>query len=407
MGERSAEGFQIVLESIGWLSPGESVCHRDEEHFRLFDSTRGLSKIAEAPEFILQAPAAFAKLQRESHTVFARMTLDAKVSDISAVVDLLKQETWLGSSCLPIALHDRSLLLRLGAQEQIVRPNRPIPVAAASFEAGMIAAFEATPARVATFRITQPGAACRNSRRSAADCIGELGISLNRQYGFICEVPLRFEYFSLTTDHVDDLCLQRAVLHLGRVDASCSARVERHLDSIIAETVSRLNQRKHGLRHRTRLEWIEKGTRIDLGPQPENENETLILLGKLETWLNQILPYFRILEHTSLLGIDGLLDIQLALDSARQFGAPVEFEFELVNFFQHQHPIRQTSYIICWTARGLSEGFHSCGVKGLDEGDGVSFEYRGEGWIRTLQFADHQIHVLILEELPNLRIISS
>ena len=128
--------------------------------------------------------------------------------------------------------------------------------------------------------------------------------------------------------------------------------------------------------------------------------------GKVERKIAEVLPKFNHLEHTSQLGIDGLIDIQLRADSVTDLAASAEFEFDLLNFFAHRHPIRQTRYIICWTADSLDSGPHTCGREGIDGGGTIGFEFKGKGWIRTLQFDDHQITVLALKDLPGLRVAS-
>ena len=49
------------------------------------------------------------------------------------------------------------------------------------------------------------------------------------------------------------------------------------------------------------------------------------------------------------MGIDARSVIQMLPDGSMFQSATVAFEFSIDNFFRHEHPIRQTSFIICWT----------------------------------------------------------
>jgi hypothetical protein len=142
----------------------------------------------------------------------------------------------------------------------------------------------------------------------------------------------------------------------------------------------------------------------DVGPEPQNENETLLMLGKLQSYIRSIVPMFTLQEHTSQFGVDGLIDVQLTVDSLPDLSSTVEFEFELANFFTHQHPIRQTRYIACWQSAEIRFGNHRCGTAGLDRNGTIEFSYSGATWIHSLAFDNHRITVLVLKQVPGIQV---
>jgi hypothetical protein len=143
---------------------------------------------------------------------------------------------------------------------------------------------------------------------------------------------------------------------------------------------------------------------IDLGPEPTNETETLIFTGKLEKALEGEFGVFKILEHTSQYGIDGLIMIRRSSESVVEEAAVVEFEYELSNFFRHRHPIRQTNYVICWSLGNLKDGEVRFGEGGIRSDGPLSVEIRPFGWMKILIFGDHMIYVLPLQSWPRINI---
>lgn len=85
--------------------------------------------------------------------------------------------------------------------------------------------------------------------------------------------------------------------------------------------------------------------------EPENENDTLALLWKLEGMGRLPFRKFRTLEHTAIGGIDVIGDIQEKEgDEVNKFVA-IEAEYICERFILHRHSPAQTRYIFCWKIR--------------------------------------------------------
>lgn len=82
--------------------------------------------------------------------------------------------------------------------------------------------------------------------------------------------------------------------------------------------------------------------------RPQNENETVALYMKLEAL--GLLPAHEcsVIEYTPRAGIDALVHYQRTATAYHHQYAPVEFEYDLRNFFQHGHPVDQVALVICW-----------------------------------------------------------
>jgi hypothetical protein len=108
-----------------------------------------------------------------------------------------------------------------------------------------------------------------------------------------------------------------------------------------------------------RQERVESAQKINVDGKhymtvPTCENELVALYMKLES--AKKLPFeCNVIEYTSRSGIDALANFKLSDVEHLQRYAPVEFEFMLENYFDHGHPIEQTTLIICWD---VSEQFN-------------------------------------------------
>ncbi len=164
--------------------------------------------------------------------------------------------------------------------------------------------------------------------------------------------------------------------------------------------MNRLDERKQQLHRRRQLSLATE----PLGLEPTCEHEVLILTGKMEAALRKQLHEFMVLEHTPQIDIDGILHIRREAGLHLQEAATVEFEYDLPNFFKHQHPIPITEYIICCTVRPLEDKVYRFGAKGIQEAGPLSVEMCSLGWMKVLRFADHMIYVLPLEQFHGLTI---
>jgi hypothetical protein len=122
---------------------------------------------------------------------------------------------------------------------------------------------------------------------------------------------------------------------------------------------------------------------------PSCENELVALYMKLET-LGMIPFACKVLEYTSRAGIDALANHRIAPAGAFSLYAPVEFEYSLENYFDHEHPMDQTTLIICWEANE----------------DVCSDRCRStpDRWLYFAIGANVDIPVLVLSKIPELEI---
>ena len=122
---------------------------------------------------------------------------------------------------------------------------------------------------------------------------------------------------------------------------------------------------------------------------PENENEVLALLCKLESL--RALPFheFLLLEYTARVGIDAIGTYQIRETDDRTLYATIEVEHLYENFFDHNHPHSQVKLLICWD---FLAGEPPAELHPLSD-TGYLFEYRN----------DDSFKVFVLSHIPNLQ----
>ena len=346
----------------------------------------------------------------ETHTpvLFARLRRDGSLSDAQTLSQRIAPQTWLGFRALPPRLRSRQIDLRLGAQRVRLAPPGGRSIATTETGCAHVTLFPAaTASSKVTCRTLSGDGTIRTIAVPATVVAEALGVPLNSYYGFRVELPIELEIVSTVAcenghDVVGVLTSGAAGLQPAR--EYCLQSIEDGVD----ETIRRLDLRRRRIQSRDSILVQEPGgaARI-LGVVPTNEHEVLILTGKLETYIDQVLPVFRILEHTSQAGIDALADVQLSRDTNVARGATLEFEYVLGNFFRHSHPIRQTEFIVCWCLGGIENGTHRYGDGAIDRDGRLEFRMSGQSWVRVLDFGDHLIHTLVLESLPVLATVSA
>jgi hypothetical protein len=122
--------------------------------------------------------------------------------------------------------------------------------------------------------------------------------------------------------------------------------------------------------------------------KPTCENEVVALFMKLEA--AKLLPReieLNVIEYTSKKGIDALGSFRLSRTASYLDNVPIEFEFYLENYFEHEHPVEQTQLIICWDA---------IDIENIEEIDEVNILYDYMFKIRIDTFS---IPVLFLSKL--------
>lgn len=151
------------------------------------------------------------------------------------------------------------------------------------------------------------------------------------------------------------------------------------------KAANRLKQRQRRAQLASKV--IFKGEPLML--VPENENEVLALLCKLES--RRALPFheFILLEYTARVGIDAIGTYQIKeTDVPAQF-ASIELEHYFENFLDHEHPPSLVNLLICWDFRdgeAPKELHQHCNSEYL-------YEYRN----------DHSITVVVLSNIPGLQ----
>jgi hypothetical protein len=226
------------------------------------------------------------------------------------------------------------------------------------------------------------------------------GFPVAQAYGYEFFVPLEFDALLPSTDDAGRTVVQALKTAPQHVRDQLCAALRQQLDQTKQQYMNRLDERKQQLQRRRHLSLAGQA----LGPEPTNEHEVLILTGKMEAALGKQLHEFMVLEHTPQIDIDGILRIRREAGLHLQEAATVEFEFDLPNFFKHQHPIPITEYIICWTVRPLEDKTYRFGAKGIHEAGPLTVEVASLGWMKVLRFPDHMIYVLPLEQFPGLSI---
>ncbi|MFW5471103.1 hypothetical protein ACOCJ4_13780 [Knoellia sp. CPCC 206435] len=163
------------------------------------------------------------------------------------------------------------------------------------------------------------------------------------------------------------------------------ACAERRRVSRRIEAMKRLNERMDAARNAKSVFLND----VFIGLEPKSEAGAIALFHKLEGM--NALPF----EYCSRAwagaeGIDELADFQLDNLSLKQTDVPVEFEFDLHNFFLHDHPLEQVKLIICWTSSWKREELAST----------------EKPWLFTLQRDGHKIPVVTISSLPGISLSS-
>lgn len=349
---------------------------------------------------------AIERARREDHgsLIFARIQRDKTLSDVDSLSRTIRESSWFAFKAVPPALRQRRVEIALGAQTGQLAVMSGSPISAAESRHAHVSFFLAPPSALVPFRILTPNGHTKTIRLTAARVASALGISPSTHYGFAIRLPLEVEIISLISGHGRADLLQAVQSCAGLLYGAreyCRKAIEHNID----ETIRLLEARRQQTRSRQMVAVVqETGPPLVLGSVPTNEHEVLILTGKLEAHIGRVLPVFCVWEHTSQSGIDALADVQLSKDSAPMRRATLEFEFELGNFFRHSHPIRQTEFVVCWSNGNINNGIHYYGDGAVDRRGELTFEMRGRDWIRFLDFGDHLIRVLVLQNFPGLRI---
>ena len=130
--------------------------------------------------------------------------------------------------------------------------------------------------------------------------------------------------------------------------------------------------------------------------EPTCENEVVALYMKLEAAKKFPFDVCKVLEYTSKKGIDALGDFRIRNTETIRKTTPIEFEYMLDNFWDHGHPIEQTTLIICWNKTDEYDAERCYG--------GVDLVLHEENnWLYYLQSVDRNIPVVFLSQIPAIK----
>lgn len=146
-----------------------------------------------------------------------------------------------------------------------------------------------------------------------------------------------------------------------------------------------LNKRKKTLTSKEQ-KWVYYKSDL-VHKEPNNEHDLLALLWKLEGLKALPLHVFKSLEHTNKKGIDIIADYQETDISEMKLFQSIEAEHILENYENHDHVPEQTSLIIAWDSKNLSEL-----IKGKNE------------WSYQWKYSDVKLNIILLKYIPDIEV---
>lgn len=402
-----------ILELISPIHTGEIVGHSSEISV-LYAGSDFLPEI-NSRDILFQPPvgntmpfyvrdALSSSVDNSSQFFFLRIKKEVGILTADYLARKIREETWFRARTVPYSLSHRQVEITVGAQRKTIFPQNQQPILYFEWDRGYYAAFhKPIPERTVKYNLY-----CSNGHVKTIACnrdefLSAVNFPLGEGYGFDIVIPLEFDAF---VDNSNDAG-STVLLALRKSPEACQKICEvvrQQLNTTKQQTVERLEERRRHLQKRKYVVLQSKEQEINLGFEPTNENELIILAAKLEKHIAKEIGNFKILEHTGQLGIDGLIQIRRTPGSSLEEAASVEFEYELGNFFKHEHPVLQTNYIICWTIGNLQDGTIRIGKGGIRNDGSLAVELRARGWMKVLSFSDHVIHILPLENIPGISV---
>lgn len=157
--------------------------------------------------------------------------------------------------------------------------------------------------------------------------------------------------------------------------------IERKVREVVAqkrnEQVEKLNIRVSQIGQRRRVFYRNH----DLGVEPQNEVETVLLFERFIRLAADVLPegfFVKVLDYSPV-GIDAICLFSPSINTPKAI-VPVEFEFSLKSFFDHGHDINQVKLIICYKTDGCVFPYNSFGARYfLEDQAGISILKDNEG----------------------------
>lgn len=398
--------LRTLIQAYQPLQAGEFVAPGEGPEFALCREEYIIEERSEADlaALLSHAPHYVSVLQRASHRAILRIASSREPLDAVALKYELERSTWLHAGQPPNRLRGRGLELLIGAQRATLRPDIRDPIGVLSSGDDLYALFHREANTEPTYDVFAADGCMRSIPIPRQALMEAIEFPVGDAYGFVFAVPIHAEAFVRQNEGALEGLLG-ALKNGGPLRAKLRDVIRVQVSAAMGRILEKFEDRRDRLRKRRQVTVVADGRLLELGAEPTNEAEVLILVGRMESILRKLFGGdFRALEHTSLLGIDGLIRIRRQPDALLEEAASVEYEFRLSSFFQHQHPLRHTKYVICWTVGDIRDGQVRFGPGGLRLDGPLSAELRPDGWMKALHVGDHIIHVLPLDKLPGLQV---
>ena len=322
---------------------------------------------------------------------------EVAVVDIESIEEEIRSKTWLKAEFLPLFLRNSQLKLLVGSQSKHIILQEQQPLGIFESEDLKFIAFihESSSKNLNKIKVSvYQSDGCEEIKETGImDFFESINFNIYFLYGVRIKSPIKINIFSKSDDFDFKLCLSKIYSYIED-NQKINSFLKEYIESEKFKLVQKIEYRKSSLKQRKKIFFTDSksGEDYELGFEPTNEKELIILASKLEKEISRTLGFFKIIEHTSQVGIDGLITIRKTPSSLLEECVTVEFEYSLSNFFKHEHPIHQTRYIICWNIGNIDS------PKSLR----IPYKIHEEDWKLSLIFYDHIIDVLPLYKLPGL-----
>ncbi|WP_159786748.1 hypothetical protein [Sodalinema gerasimenkoae] len=333
---------------------------------------------------------------KEDYFVF-KYKRGASILDLDSLEREIYSNTWLKAESLPLFLKNIQFKLLVGAQSKTILTQENNPLGFFENEDLQFVAFVhksySKKSNNINVNIYKNDGYTETKKIDVKVFFKSISFDMYLLYGVRIKSPIQINIFSQSSDFNLSFCLRKVYSYVAKSE-NIKSFLNQYIESEKYNLVKKIEDRKLSIKNRKRIFFVDQksGKKYDLGFEPTNEKELIILASKLEKEISSALDFFQIVEHTSQIGIDGLIKIKKSPHTLSEEYVTVEFEYSLSNFFKHEHPIHQTKYIICWNIGVIKN------LKDL----GIFFTMNKEDWRFSLNFSDHIIDVLPLSKLPGL-----
>jgi hypothetical protein len=164
------------------------------------------------------------------------------------------------------------------------------------------------------------------------------------------------------------------------LDSQVNSKITSEISLLRSQQVERLTTRMNSMHQRRKVSI----SGVNLGVEPKNEIETVLLFERAFPYLKNLLPdgfLIRLLDYSPR-DIDAVCEFTPSVSVPSKVSM-VEFEYDLKSFFDHGHDLRQVNLIICYKM------------------DNIHFPYNCFGSIYSL---DPQEKIMILRDMSDIQV---